>query len=110
MSERPCAPVRTAALDENIVDIVTQPLSIAKLNFTNTGAAPVYLHLFNGPASGQSIADPDFVVAAGASSIVSEQMERMSFPDGLSAALTATEGAADAPSATARVSIGRSAV
>lgn len=110
MSGKPCAPTRTAALDENIVDIDTHSIAIAKLNFTNTGDAPVYLHLFNGPAASQLIADPDFVIAAGAASIVSENLERMAFPDGLSMALTAAEGVATAPSATAKISIGRGAV
>lgn len=102
--------MRTAALDENIVDIITQPLSIAKLNFTNTGASPVYLHLFDGPAASQAIGSPDFVIACGATSILSENLEQMAFQNGLSMALTAAEGVASAPSATARVSIGRSAV
>lgn len=110
MSDTPFSPMRTAALDENIVDVVEQPCSIGTLHVTNTGASPIYLHLFNGAAGDQSIDAPAYVIPIGATSSTAENLGRMRFPDGLSMAITATEGVADAPSSTPRVSLGRGAV
>jgi hypothetical protein len=102
--------MRTAALDENIVDVIEEPCSIGTLDFTNTGASPVYLHFFNGPASGKTITDAVYVIGCGATSEFDKDFKRMSFPTGVAMAMTAAEDVASAPSSTPRVSLGRGAV